>query len=341
MLGMLTELMFVGKSRMSAKPRYFCTLFDSGYLLKGVTMLRSLTRYCPDAKVFVLCMDTETQQILEKLALPFVTCIALQDIETAELLHAKVDRGVAEYCWTLSPCLPTYVMEQNSEIDFITYLDADLLFYSSIEPLFDEIGHSSIAIIEHRFSPRLRDREVNGRFCVEWVSFRRDSEGMACLARWREQCIEWCYYRVEAGRMGDQKYLDEWPNRYESCHILQHPGAGIAPWNYSQYRFNKDEKHNITVDDSQLIFYHFHQFQLLENGKFDRLSSFYTSECKEPAVIYSAYENELKTTFTLVTNLFPNFKGGLKPPSRVTTRRWIQKFVPMWLKEIVRRFIRY
>jgi len=69
--------------------------------------------------------------------------------------------------------------------------------------LFDEIGDSSIAIIEHRFSPRLKDREVNGRFCVEWNGFRRDDQGLDCLSRWRAQCIEWCYYRLEDGKMGE------------------------------------------------------------------------------------------------------------------------------------------
>ncbi|MCW5296893.1 hypothetical protein DXT88_01750 [Herbaspirillum lusitanum] len=326
---------------MQVKPHYFCTLFDSGYLFKGVAMLRSLAQHCPNANVFVLCMDEQTQRILERLNLTFITCIPLRDIENDDLRKAKADRGVAEYCWTLSPCLPHYVLEKNPDIDFITYLDADLLFYSSIAPLFEEIGSASIAIIEHRFSPRLQDREVNGRFCVEWVSFRRDEQGMACLNRWREQCIEWCYYRLEEGRMGDQKYLDEWPERYSSCHILLHPGAGIAPWNYSQYYFDLDGAGHITVDGSPLIFYHFHQFQLLESHKFDRLSSFYTSECKEPELIYDAYEQELTTIIGEVTMLFPSFKAGLKPISTVTTRRWIQQFVPMWFKEIARKFIRY
>ena len=30
---------------------YFCTLFDSNYLLKGVAMLRTLKQHCPDAQV--------------------------------------------------------------------------------------------------------------------------------------------------------------------------------------------------------------------------------------------------------------------------------------------------
>lgn len=321
--------------------RYFCTLFDSNYLLKGVVMIRSLSRFCPNMQIYVLCMDVLTEQILKRLDLPYAKLVSLTDVESDALLKAKADRGVAEYCWTLSSCFTWYVMQNCAEIDFLTYVDADLLFYSDVQPLFDEIGDASIAIIEHRFSERLKDREVNGRFCVEWDSFRRDEQGLACLSRWREQCLEWCYYRLEDGKMGDQKYLDEWPNRYSSCHILMHPGAGIAPWNYAQYHFGQDSDGNVTVNGTLLIFYHFHQFQFLENGKFDRLSNFYTSECPEPSNVYERYEAELLNCLAEVRVVVPDFKGGLKPVSSVRGRRFLQQFVPFWIKEIARRFLRY
>ena len=319
--------------------RHFCTLFDSNYLLKGVAMLRTLKQHCPQAHVHVLCMDARTQTILTALALPYITCIPLASLEDEALLAAKRDRSVAEYCWTLSPCLPWYVLQQNPQIDFITYVDADLLFYSPVQPLFEEIGEASVVNIEHRFTPRLKHLEVNGRFCVEWVSFRRNEEGMACLSRWRDQCIEWCYYRLEEGRLGDQKYLDEWPQRYPGLHILQHLGAGVAPWNYAQYHFGQDGQGRITVDDAPLIFYHFHQFQLLDNGHFDRLSTFYTSECPEPKAVYEAYEAMLKSVLESVRAVSPGFSAGLKPAAQVSGRRWVQRFVPRKVKEILRRFI--
>lgn len=325
----------------SMTTRYFCTLFDSGYLLKGLAMIRSLARHCRAMKIYVLCMDEQTKLILESLNLPYVVTIGISEVENEDLLQAKMDRGVAEYCWTLSSNFTLYVMQGYAEIDFLTYLDADLLFYSDVQPLFDEIGSASIAIIEHRFSERLKDREVNGRFCVEWVGFRRDEQGLACLRRWARQCIEWCYYRLEDGKMGDQKYLDEWPDRYSSCHILLHHGAGIAPWNYAQYRFEKNSSGDILVDGIPLIFYHFHQFQLLQNGMFDRLSTFYTSERAEPNDVYERFEKELKKCLADVQTVVPGFNAGLKPISSVRSRRFIQRFVPMWVKEIARRYVRY
>ena len=321
--------------------KYLCTLFDSGYLIKGLAMIDSLAKWCPGAHVFVLCMDDDARKILTALARPYITCISLADIETDALLEAKKTRGVAEYCWTLSPCLPSYIFDTHAHVDLITYIDSDLLFYSPVQPIFDEIGERSIAIIEHRFAPRLKEREVNGRFCVEWVSFRRDEEGMRCLARWKEQCIEWCYYRLEEGRMGDQKYLDEWPSLYPNCQIIDTTGAGIAPWNYEKLAFSKAANGELQVDGKPLIFYHFHQFQLLDNGKFDRLSTFYTSVCAEPEDVYTFYERALTVALSEIRSVAPPFNGGLRPAAAVARRRWAQAYVPRPLKEFLKKFIRY
>lgn len=319
---------------------HFCTLFDSNYLLKGIAMLRTLKQHCPDAYVHVLCMDELAREVLEQLNLSYVSLLSLQDVEDEELLAVKPTRSVAEYCWTLSPCLPWHILKQNPDINAITYLDADLYFYSSLQPLFDEIGGASIVIIEHRFPYELRHLEVNGRFCVEWVGFRRDQQGLACLERWRAQCIEWCFHRLEEDRMGDQKYLDQWPDKYSGLHILQNPGAGLAPWNYSQYSFEQNDQGLITVNTSPLIFYHFHQFQLLVNGGFDRLSGLYKAMGPEPEVVYEVYEAALTDILKEIRTFQPGFSAGLKPTLRIKSQRLAQRLLPQRLKQLLKKVIK-
>ena len=320
--------------------QYFCTLFDSNYLVKGVAMLRTLRQHCPDAYVYVLCMDELTQELLQRLHLPHIKCISLSEVEDDSLLAVKPSRSMAEYCWTLSPCLPWYLLQINPEIELITYLDADLFFYSSVRPLLDEIDDASIAIIEHRYTPQLRHLEVNGRFCVEWVSFRRDSQGMACLARWREQCLEWCFHRLEDNRMGDQKYLDKWPEHYDGVHIIQHLGAGLAPWNYSQFVIEKNGMGQITVSKAPLIFYHFHQFQMLADGSFDRLSKTYTMYAPEPECVYEVYEKAVSEILREIRLIKPGFSYGIKSVFRVKSQRFAQYFLPTGLKKFLKKFIK-
>ncbi len=181
---------------------------------------------------------------------------------------------------------------------------------------------------------------MNGRFCVEWVGFRRDEQGLACLARWREQCIEWCFHRLEEDRMGDQKYLDQWPGKYSGLHILQHSGAGVAPWNYSQYSFGQDGQGTITVDGAPLVFYHFHQFQLLSNGGFDRLSGAYKVMGQEPELVYAAYEKALNGVLKEVQASRPGFSAGMKPVLRIKSQRLVQQLLPQSLKQLLKKFIK-
>ena len=320
--------------------KYFCTLFDRNYFLKGLAMIQSLKMHCSDAYVYVLCMDDLTKEILEKFHLDYVTCLTLAQVEDEALLAVKQSRSMAEYCWTLSPCLPWYILQRNHEVDSIVYLDADLFFYSSLQPLFDEVADSSITIIEHRFPPALSHLEVNGRFCVEWVGFRRDRQGMKCLQRWREQCIEWCFHRLEFDRMGDQKYLDKWPGEYEKLHILQHFGAGIAPWNYGGYSFDLDHNGDITVNKQPLIFYHFHQFQLLSNGQFDRLSDAYRILGPEPKKVYEVYERAVEQALLQVRRFSPEFSYGMRPYMKIKVQRLFQKFLPEKIKVLLKKFIK-
>jgi hypothetical protein len=143
----------------------------------------------------------------------------------------------------------------------ITYLDADLFFFASPVPLFEELGTGSIAIIDHRFSPHLRHLETRGIYNVGWLSFRRDENALTCLRWWRERCLEWCYDRVEDGRFADQKYLDDWPSRFRNVVVLEHKGANLALWNVSNYRLSSLQGNTVMVANQPLIFFHVHGLQ--------------------------------------------------------------------------------
>jgi hypothetical protein len=88
------------------------------------------------------------------------------------------------------------------------------------------------------------------------VTFRRDGEVLACLRRWREQCLAWCCEIPDDGRCADQRYLDEWPERYQGARVLGHPGAGLGPWNLADCRLSA-EQGKLLVDGAPLVFYHF------------------------------------------------------------------------------------
>ena len=75
---------------------------------------------------------------------------------------------------------------------------------------------------------------TSGIYNVEWLTFRRDERGWS-LSWWRERCIEWCYHRLEDGKLGDQN-TSTTGRALRGVTSFQHLGGGLAPWNISAHR---------------------------------------------------------------------------------------------------------
>ena len=245
------------------EPYYFCTYFDRNYLTRGLALYHSLVQHCPHPfSLWILCFDDETWDILSRLALSQVRLISRQEFETtnARLLQIKNERTLVEYYWTCTPALLLYILEQNPRVGLVTYLDADLYFFSAPRPIYDELGDGSILLIEHRFPPDKKELERFGIYNVGVMVFRGNATGLSALHWWNERCIEWCYARVEGDKFGDQKYLDDWRARFPGVVVLQHKGAGLAPWNIMGYSIT-NRNGRVWVDGEPLVFYHFHSMQ--------------------------------------------------------------------------------
>jgi len=255
---------------MQAQRRFFCTYFDHFYLPRGMALYHSLLRHCPDFQLWVLCLDDNVYEHLAQITSDQLQPIRLADFEQGDhaLLKAKTNRSRSEYYFTCTPSLPLYVFQNAPAADLVTYLDSDLFFFADPLPIFNELGDGSIAIIPHHFPHRLRSRERFGHYNVGWVSFRRDPNGLACLEWWRDRCLEWCYDRVEQDRFADQKYLNQWPVRFQRVREITAKGANLAPWNLDNYTITYEGGVHL-VDDDPLVFYHFQGLSLVGSALYD------------------------------------------------------------------------
>ncbi len=270
----------------------FCTLFDSNYSAYGLAMYESLKKNCTDFHLFIFAFDEKCEEVLKKLALENVTVISLKDFEDEELLKIKPTRGKGEYCWTCTPSTVLYVLK-NFGVASCTYLDADLYFFSDPKILIEELGGKSVSIIEHRYTPKHDQSKISGKYCVQFMTFKNDKDGLEVLKWWRERCIEWCFGRVEDGKFGDQKYLDDWMARFNCVRELKNLGGGVAPWNIQQYRFVEKNKKIFGIEKKSgkkfpLIFFHFHGFKIL-NEKRIRLTEGYKISLNARNLIYKNY----------------------------------------------------
>ena len=294
--------------------RYYCTYFDSNYLAKALALFESLNKHetC-EFEVFAVCMDEYSRTLLEKLAIRNITAIAVHDIESRDeaLLKAKHERTTLEYYWTATATIILRLLERNPSIDSLAYLDADLFFYSSPQAIFDELADKSVLIHEHRFSEDQKQSIVYGKYNVGLMVFRNDAKALAVLRHWREQCLEWCYFRIEENKIGDQKYLDDWPATHEGVGVIQNIGAGLGPWNHIQYQFKSDNNGRLVIDGTPAIFYHFHGLKFLSPGVVVPVGGVYQMNIDIIKHCFLPYIQCLSHRIDLLRNIVPDFECGL------------------------------
>ncbi len=276
----------------------FCTLFDSFYFSRGLALYNSLKENCDNFHLYIFAFDDDTYNRLLGLNLSHVTLISLTDFEDQELKAVKGLRTKAEYCWTSTSSTILYAI-RNFSLESCTYIDADLYFYSNPKELFDEIGDASIALTLHNYTKLYDQSATSGKYCVQFVYFKNDINGISALNWWRTACLDWCYARLEDGKFGDQKYLDDWTERFDNVHVVKNQGAGLALWNAQRFNIEKRRNKYIIKDLSSsieynLIFYHFHglKFKIKENKIIIEATKF-LFDIKLKELIYLDYIDQL------------------------------------------------
>lgn len=292
----------------------FCTLFDSYYLDKGIVLYESLEKVSDAFKLFVFCFDDKSYKVLSELKYKHMVVIHHSSFENDELLQIKKERSKAEYCWTCTPIVIEYVLD-NYDVDNCTYIDSDLFFYSNPQVLFNEINENraDACIVEHRFNNDEQGAQFekrNGKYCVEFNYFRNNENGRGILSWWKEKCLEWCYDIPEEDRMGDQKYLNEFPKLFSNVHVLQNLGAGVAPWNLKQYSLINQKDYLLSHSNTpvKLVFYHFQNIRYMPGRRVN-----IKSLCDDKKLKYCIYIPYLKQIEVIRKQLKDKYKIDFDP----------------------------
>jgi len=230
----------------------YVTLFDAFFLPQGLCLYYSLVKNAGDFVLWVLCIDQDCFDILQRLNLPRLRLLHLGSLETPELLAVKPNRSRAEYCWTLTPFAPRFVFEADQSVARVTYLDADMFFFKSPRLIFKEFEQSGkqVLITDHAYASDNDQSSTSGQYCVQLLVFNRAS--LNTVSKWWQvQCIDWCKISFEDGKFGDQKYLESFERLFpDDVHVLTNLDILLAPWNASRFPY------------SRCVAFHFHQLRL-------------------------------------------------------------------------------
>ena len=316
----------------------FCTLFDSNYISKGIALYLSIEQHTKDFTLYVMAMDRKCKEMLEALAFEHVVVECIEDIKDPELVQAKGNRSRAEFCWTCGSYATDFFLHKYGLGD-ITYLDSDLMFFTSPQVVLDELEKKNASV---GLAPHFTTNPLFGRYCVQYVYFRNDASGVGCLRWWRNECLKWCYSKVEDGKFGDQKYLDYFASKFDHVCEIENRGVGIAYWNMNSYRF-KDRKVVCHGREWPQVFFHYSGFNVrVEDGILVFLHTMYLTQTVRKTFV-EPYAELMKEVFTKYLSM-PVEKIEIKPLNKwnyvaKTVAHYLDKVLPIdWMISQVMKF---
>lgn len=285
----------------------FCTLFDCGYLDKGLALYQSLKEHVEDFCLYVLAMDKEVYEILRECKFDDMEVFFIEDIETERMRTVKKSRTRGEYCWTCTPIVIEYTLDHYN-LENCTYVDSDVYFYSTPVGMIEKMREKgcSVLITKHGY-PRTREGKImekkSGKYCVQFNTFLNTSGSREILSWWKEKCLECCTSVRMDGKLGDQKYLENWTSDFSGVYESEEWGGGVANWNIMKFKLLSvvnGEAQIMNIEEKKcgrLIFYHFHGLQEYPNGrvKLQVFRNFGKVDKDLVAFVYDKYFSAIKS----------------------------------------------
>lgn len=263
--------------------KHLVTLSDHNYLINGVCLYESLSKYSPNFVLHYLCLNDQTYDQLSSLQLPHLKCYNItelhndKDYDTLKKNNSSrpidTSDGQSHFHWALASFFSGYLIA-NYDLPHVLYVDSDILFYDSVDKIFNAVAPKSIGIITHKHNKLDKNNTNVGYYNVGVIYFKNDEVGSSCLNFWRNCCIHPNNkYSAIFGACGDQKYLELFDDLFgtENVKVLCKKVGNGAPWNFPMFEFIganriiwRDPEGNVLNPDESLeqdlVFNHFSHF---------------------------------------------------------------------------------
>ena len=290
----------------------YCTVLDYSYLPKGLAFIRSLIKVSPDIKIYILCLDDLSFDVLNGFNYINVFYLSNNLLKNYYkiLSDLKESRNNAEYAWTCKSFLLDYLLEKFNP-SYVVYADVDTYFFSDPTLSIDFYNYE-YQLTPHNFSVNFSKFLLNsGEFNAGYIAVKNCINGKKIIARWMSLCVDSCTSEPHNGSYGDQKYLENISHEFQNRDCRKNIGLNVAPWNIENYVLTN---HNsiIQVDGSDLVFYHFQALAMFEDDTMALYCGPLTLSHDVINIVYLPYVEQLTTAYRDIRYIHPGYLGGLK-----------------------------
>lgn len=228
------------------------TIVAKNYIGLALILESSIRKYYSDLSFYIIVADEISKDLRNKLPANVLIAKECLDLDVVTWHEMSFKYNLTEFCTSIKPASFLYLFKKT-DFEKIIYLDPDIYFYSSIEPIFKMLDECCILLTPHItqiLDKGLSDSPENiwhscGMYNLGFCGLKRSASALQMLEWWHARLRNDCYIDSYNFLYTDQKWMDFLPSFFspQELKISFHLGMNIAPWNfYEREIFEEDNQ---------------------------------------------------------------------------------------------------
>lgn len=254
-----------------------CSITSVSHLYKTFVLADSLVKYGMSLHVLLIDNDQRSKPVRQEAYSSTIHWISLNELDRTQVtqLKRKYNENSDEFRWGLKPVLLKFLCQTKEQV---CYVDNDIYFLHSPDPLFEKFEQNKILLTPHFYphQPSIKGAnwfEANfqvGVYNAGFVGVRSDAVDF--LSWWFEVCLYGIRKSYFRGLFDDQKYLDLVPAIFQPVYVHNMPTWNYAAWN-AWFPGIKFVNGGLFIDEYPVVFVHFATLSLQEFSNENHLAN--------------------------------------------------------------------
>jgi hypothetical protein len=323
------------------------TIVAKNYIGLANVLAKSVTALNKNIKFFVFIADELEETIIEDSeVIKYLVAKDCQLTDPEKWNQMAFKYNLTEFCTAIKPLCFKYLINQSTDNSKIIYFDPDILVFSNLKPVFDELENNFITLTPHiltmqeQYLGQISDQSFlgSGIYNLGFIGIRVCSESIRVINWWTERLSDKCYIDLPNHLFTDQKWMNFLPSFFESGVIISHDlGRNIAPWNYFERKLIEKNGQLFVTNRIQpereypLLFSHFSGFNYKNIlSKQHKEINLENENYKDLDIMFKTYSTKLDAedinTYMPLKYTYDYFSNGdhIKPIHRRIFRRLIE-----------------
>lgn len=248
------------------------TLCSNNYLSQAKALGDSVLKYSPEYS-FVIGLVDKYSKSIDYTAYSQFNIVPIDKMRITNLNQILNKYDIVELNTCIKPFCFQYLFEEFKNVQYIYYIDPDILLYSSLSIIETEFNDKQILLTPHITSCGKEDMNFliekhvlkYGVFNLGFLGLRRSDVVHTFLEWFSSRLFVYCYNDIDNGLFVDQLWANFIPAFFSnSVSVSLNPGLNMAYWNLHErsLSFNKNTETYLVNDCFPLVFFHFSNFDV-------------------------------------------------------------------------------